>query len=332
MPRFLLFSDVHLHPWVNIPLTHQLSCLLNITRYASANNIKSLLFCGDLFHSHSSINTHVMWVWNQFLQEVKALNLSLTGISGNHDHYLKNGTVTALDAIRLLPKGSLLGPGDIVEVDGVPVKGYEYIDDKEDLKLLLQTDKDFPSNCILLMHQGVQGVELNSKGFTLNEGLSSDLIPQNVLHCFAGHYHTNRQVSSNLTIPGALMQHGFGDSYDSRGFLDITVDNGIKIKRVLNSVNEFETVSFPLLEQGKYSPQSLNIKVTDVPSATAVLDSSLTFNGHIIWEYKTNKATSPEVIKSESFSTVDFFEDYVKSRDLTPEQIRIGKEIIYGRS
>jgi len=277
MARFLLFSDVHLFNWNLITLEHQKNCLLNIVRYATNNSIKNLLFSGDIFHSPSSINTQAMWVWNKFLSEVKRANLSLTGISGNHDHYFKDGSVTALEAVNLLPKGRLLYSGDIVTIDGVPVKGFDYIDDKEELKSFLK-DSDFPSESILLTHQGVNGVELNSKGFTLNEALHPDLIPQNVMHCFSGHYHTNKQVSENLTIPGALIQHGWGDSSEARGFLDISIDRGIKISRVCNMNTlsslfglEFEKVGFnqvvDCINSGKFfKSDALNLKVTGIPS------------------------------------------------------------------
>lgn len=345
MPRFLLFSDVHLHPWNSITLEHQRDCLLNIVRYAVNNNIKNLLFSGDIFHSPSNINTQAMWVWNKFLSEVKRANLSLTGISGNHDHYFKDGSVTALEAVNLLPKGRLLYSGDITTIDGVPVKGFDYIDDKEELKSFLK-DSDFPSESILLTHQGVNGIELNSKGFTLNEALHPDLIPQNVLHCFSGHYHSNKQVSDNLTIPGALIQHGFGDSSEARGFLDITVNRGINISRVYNmntltsDLNiEFEKVGFNqvvdcISTDRSFKSDALNLKITDVPSEKeffSIKENIRLLPGQSLSvEYITQTATSPEVIKSESFSTVDFFEYYVKSRALSPEQIKIGKELIYG--
>ena len=74
------------------------------------------------------------------------------------------------------------------------------------------------------MHQGVGGVEVNSKGFTLNEILTPDLIPDHCAMAFTGHYHSNRAVTSNLIIPGSTVQLNWGDKNETRGWLDVQVD------------------------------------------------------------------------------------------------------------
>ncbi len=112
-----------------------------------------------------------------------------------------------------------------------------------DRDALIQRLNRIQSNVhLLFLHQGVSGVEINSKGFTLNEALTPDMIPSNIAMAFSGHYHSNKQVTSNLIIPGSLTQLNWGDRDETRGWLDVTFDpkNGdIKIEQIESKASKF---------------------------------------------------------------------------------------------
>lgn len=327
MARFLVISDLHLHNWSNIPILHQEEKLWDVISYALENEIKYILFCGDAFHTHGRIPTTALRVWNKFLLGLKKFDIKIFGISGNHDHADAEGKITPLDSLNLV--GKCLDDTQVVNMEGIPVVGFTYSDDPEKVKNFFH---DLPQNCILLLHQGVSGVEVNSKGFTLNESLKASFIPDRVLHCFSGHYHTHKVVSNKLTIPGALFQHNWGDAGEKRGFLDCYIDSkGTHIKQVHSTrPSEFLKIEYSdWITPTKDVP--LNIKVINVPNGTIINeDQEILYlnNTSITIEFEKIEETSPEIIRSDNFSVEDFFEEYISKKEMPEKNLEIGRQLI----
>lgn len=269
--RFLVFSDVHLNLWKlgdpSVRLANQVSFLRQVKGYAYINNISTCLFAGDLFHTHGNLRTEVLVAAHKVLQEFKDLGIEIVGISGNHDLADKTGRVTPLGMlpITLLDRDRpVYSWGDCGLFYGIT-----YTEDKEDLQRQLD---QVPSDSVLLLHQGVSGVEINSKGFTLNEALTPDMLCSKIKIAFSGHYHTHKRITENLVIPGALCQHNFADAGDPRGYLDVTVDKEVSITRI-HTQNLFEVFKYQDLNILKDKIDSFIsevtcaqfIKITDIP-------------------------------------------------------------------
>lgn len=327
MVRFLLFSDLHLHSrWNGLPLEHQFLCLDTMLQYANEYSIRYILFSGDFFHTHGKLDTEVVWTYQRFLHKIKEYGLKIYGITGNHDHARKTPEVHAL--LSLNDYGALLD-AKFADLDGIPIVGIPYLNDEalvEKLKKLR-----VPRDCILLMHQGVRNVELNSKGFVLNESLAPSMIPTQVLHTFVGHYHSHKKINPYFTIPGAMFQHSWQDSVDDRGFLDVKIDREVQIKRIVPpKFNRFQCINYNDFI-GDPKDYDLNIKITEVPSPAQAreIQNDYNFGGVLEFEYEAKKETKAETIRSDSFSAKDFFDEYVKSKGLPDEYVRIGKEILF---
>lgn len=334
MSRFIVLSDVHLHNgWKHTSLKVQKDNLFDLVGYCNNNGIKTILFCGDMFHTHGTIKTEVLYVYNEFIELTKTYGINIIGIAGNHDHADKEGRITGLNSIGTLLDQTAYGLEDI------PIVGLTY-SDEDRLRQFL--NKDLPSDSILLLHQGVSGVEVNSKGFTLNEALRPDMIPNNILHCFTGHYHTHKAVSNNLTIPGALGQYIWSDANEERGFLDVFVEGkSVHIRRI-NSLNwkQFEIIDYSQVGCYRTEDMAPNLKIKNVPSKKIAEELTSHYRqvyadedwaelgSNIECEIIAPETTSAEMIKSESFSTADFFEEYSIARNLSKEYIDFGRKLI----
>lgn len=238
MKHFVVFSDLHLHPWAygaqvvngrNSRLEQQKEVVKAIVSYCKEREIREVIFTGDLFHT-STLTAETSQAAYEAFKGFKENRIDLTIIVGNHDQSSRTGGTHSLSFFREF--------GEVVDATGVtqpslqsgphntvaalPAYFFPYTDDAEVLKSYLKTVRN--SRCFLFFHQGVGGVEVNAKGFTLNEILTPALVPSNCALAFSGHYHSFKSVASNLIIPGSTVQLNWGDEGEPRGWLDVTVD------------------------------------------------------------------------------------------------------------
>ncbi len=337
--RFLVFSDVHLHLWkLGDPLKRlkdQIRLLRQMKEYAVANNISDILFSGDLFHTHGSLRSEVIFEAHELFNEIAFEGISVIGISGNHDLADREGKYTSIQSIHISLIKDIESPWEL-ENSQVPVCGITYTEDK--LKLQEQLNYLPRSPHILLLHQGVSGVEINSKGFTLNEILTPDMIPDSTLIAFSGHYHSHKQLGK-LVIPGALCQHHFADVGDSRGFLDVEFVNGkFEIKQI-KSPEFFHTLEYSNTDNLINSLKNFKddwqrfFKVQKVPSnksleiKEALLDEKLFHNIQLIFnEQEIKRISSVE----ESPTIKNILEKFISTHtaSISTRRKEIGQQII----
>ena len=233
MKSFVVFSDLHLHQWQygstivngkNSRLEQQVNVVKSIIEYCKEKEISEAVFCGDLFHTNS-VTAEVSQSAYEAFRGFKENKISLSLIVGNHDQSSRSGDIHALGFFREL--GRLVDVSGVSNVEqgvrkiaGRPITLYPYTDERSQLERWLSGFRDG----FLFLHQGVGGIEVNSKGFTLNEILTPELIPDRCSMAFAGHYHSHRAVTGNLIIPGSTVQLTWGDKNETRGWLDVQVD------------------------------------------------------------------------------------------------------------
>lgn len=235
MNRFVVFSDLHLHQWSygstlingrNSRLEGQVQVVKDIIKYCKERDIRQAFFCGDLFHT-STVTAEVSQAAYEAFKGFEENKITLSILVGNHDQADSVGTMHALSGFKY---SKYIRVCDGAVHDG-PVQRFErmcdaylypFTNSKERLEAWLSR----VSGGLLFLHQGVGGVEVNSKGFTLNEILTPDMIPDSVIMAFTGHYHSHKVVSKNLTIPGSTTQLNWGDEGEVRGWLDVAIDGG----------------------------------------------------------------------------------------------------------
>lgn len=246
MYRFLVFSDLHLNAWTygstvsldwNSRLGRQRDIVCGMLEYAKHNGINSVLFCGDFFHTPGRINTEVLEAAAAIKKATKTYGVHIYALLGNHD--MKTALISSINVLEDPYFHPILYAEHFMTEDGIPVSAMPYTEDPEALRSFFAEIKDHEGHeRVVMLHQGVRDVELNSKGFTLNEILSPDMIPENVIQAFAGHYHSYKRVSDKLIIPGSLMQLTWADKGETRGFLDVRYDGNIHVRQIDTSKAE----------------------------------------------------------------------------------------------
>lgn len=251
MARFLILSDLHLHPWgqystvsddgYNSRLMDQAGCLDQVVNYAVDNNIEDLLFGGDFFHTNGTVSAQALTVAKAFISRLRQNGLRWNTLVGNHDYGNRAKTINSISWMSLYSKVNIaLHPYPVVfTADNCRVGMLSYTDNEKVIEEFFKREMD-----IAIMHQGVTGVPMAS-GFVLNEILSPQMIPAGIKHVFTGHYHAHNRVSSNLTVIGSMNHLNWADAGTARGFLDVTVEgSAFSIKQIETKAPRFCNVLY----------------------------------------------------------------------------------------
>jgi DNA repair exonuclease SbcCD nuclease subunit len=298
MKNFVVFSDLHLHQWQygsrlidgrNSRLEQQKEVVQSIVRYCTEKDIPQCVFTGDLFHT-STVTAEVAQAAHEAFKGFKENGIELTILVGNHDQSSRTGGSHACswlsDHGQLIDTG--VGTTTVQTIGGLDSYFFPYTGDEGVLRGWLSSIGEGRSFCFF--HQGVGGVEVNSKGFTLNEILTPALIPGNCAMAFSGHYHSFKPVTSNLIIPGSTVQLNWGDEGEPRGWLDVTVDGEqvTEVNLIQSQASKFITLNeqdfdsngannplpslvgnyIRVLSSGAYSPEELSNLVLQFGAAS----------------------------------------------------------------
>lgn len=260
--EFLVFSDLHAHshPYgatrtiipgmsglYNSRLADCAFVLDEIFEYAKQREIKTVVFCGDLFHRRSSVSTDVRHVIVDRLHRFADEDIQLHMIPGNHDMGDRKGNYHSLIGLGEL--------SDYIHVydqvgyhtcEGANFVFAPYTDSLSTTKWMLEAAgklsemSSLPS--ILFGHLGMQGAKVGSD-FVLvaDSDISvSDVPNDRFAACFFGHFHEHQQLFANGWYVGATHQHNWGDSNGQRGFLHAKVDKGkVSFERIKTAAPEF---------------------------------------------------------------------------------------------
>ena len=228
MSKFIVFSDLHAHPFRqfsvnNSRLLNSVNVIRDVFRKAYEQGAESILFCGDLNHEQGKIDTDVINLCIDVIQEQHELypSIKMYGISGNHDHKGKNllskPSQSALTALaKALPEVFILWDNCADMVGGVYLCGIPYYEFPEDFYFVL--DKMVASvpegvRSILLTHQTPAG--------------SLDPIPSQIdpkderfkkfTSVLNGHIHRYQHLSNNFLTVGSPLQQDLGDINQTKG-------------------------------------------------------------------------------------------------------------------
>lgn len=254
MSKFIVFSDLHAHPFrqfsvSNSRLLNSVNVIRDVFRKADEQGAESILFCGDLNHEQGKIDTDVINLCIDVIQEQHELypSIKMYGISGNHDHKGKNllskPSQSALTALaKALPEVFILWDNCADMVGGVYLCGIPYYEFPDDFYFVL--DKMVASvpegvESILLTHQTPAG--------------SLDPIPSQIDpkderlkkfdYVLNGHIHRHQWFGNNFTTVGSPLQQDLGDIGQTKGILLLDTDN-CTITPIPLNYPEFRRVKF----------------------------------------------------------------------------------------
>jgi DNA repair exonuclease SbcCD nuclease subunit len=112
---------------------------------------------------------------------------------------------------------------------------------------------------MLLGHLGVQGALVGADYVMLSKkDVDLDMLsPSSFDACFFGHFHKHQKLCRNAWYIGATHQHNWGDSGDTRGFLDVT------ISKKQCSVTQVPTCSAPRFVKVRTEKDLKNVREAD---------------------------------------------------------------------
>lgn len=238
MPKFLLFTDIHLHPHKKSEerLRDCLDCLVWVFETAKKNNIKNILFGGDFFHDRSKIESLVLHETFAILKKYLDGSINFYVLLGNHDlWYFEKTSISSASALAAFPNVYIIDKPEQIIIDNVSWHFVPFTHDPiDDINNL---EKHNPQNSFLLGHLAVDGAKLNSKGSTADVEIEHDgemtkvssNIFKNYKHVFLGHYHNAQIISSNTEYIGSPLQLSFGELEDTKNIiiLEVTKDDYI---------------------------------------------------------------------------------------------------------
>jgi len=272
--KFIVLSDIHLNLWgygdPEERLDDQIYAIEVVMGRAVEEDVDAVLWTGDIFHTQGQVHTQVLralyGVLSPFRSDLKDKTVFLPG---NHDMvYRDHSSVHALDFLSLFGQLPMMQSsiwGGPINIPNMPqIWAFPYTDLHDQLARWLDLFQNRDHD-LLLLHQGVRNVEFKSRGFVLDEGLSASMIPPGVFHAFVGHCHSMRRVSSNMTVPGALQQHNFGDVGDPRGFLLVEYnESGLTFQHI--PVGNTRFIDIPYTDDLPSLVDQINGERVDLPN------------------------------------------------------------------
>lgn len=274
--ELLVFSDHHAHPFsygakevlhggvlTNSRLVESCNVLKQMSDYARAHNIRTVVFGGDLFHTRESVSTDA---YNATLAELQGLTAGRQTffLTGNHDYFDREGKVHSLEGLKYWKSDLTVVDWRSplrVETRGSRSDSYTlcFVPYTEDKALAQRTLKEHAdavtaSPKLLIAHLGMQGAKVGSDYVLVNDADVSvdDIRTEAFAGCLFGHYHAHQQLFGNGWYIGASHQHNWGDVNTTRGFLHVRVF--------------VDHIDFTFIESD--APRFLAIKEADVKNTT----------------------------------------------------------------
>lgn len=189
-PVDIFVGDLHVMP-SNLEDTDRLFQLIQDT--AQQNNARSIIFTGDIFHTHAVVRQevgHLVKLWMRLM----ATERNVIIVAGNHDGQSPHSV--RANALRMV----------LSELDGVQVMDSDFGDEKYDYAFVpfMASNDDFIKTCemhkdkkILVCHQTVTGAYYENKTLAPG-GVAQELIPQPIV--IAGHIHMEQTVGKVVYV------------------------------------------------------------------------------------------------------------------------------------
>lgn len=255
MAKFKLFSDIHIHPWtafakltkkgVNTRLVEIIEEVARIIAAAHEENCDAILCSGDLFHV-PKVDAVTMDLTATLLRQSR---IPIVMIPGNHDEASKMAQFHTLRSLHGNGKIIVLDDreGSTTRISGTKIRGIPYTTSRKALLESLDSCRDAD---IVLCHTGFAGATAgfdyiaDQKNFVQAHKLG--LEDSNIKLLVAGHFHQpqlmrpkdrykskrvekdyedERVKQGTILIPGAPVQHNFGDCGSLRGSWTFSTSN-----------------------------------------------------------------------------------------------------------
>ena len=235
MPKFLLFSDIHVHPHKKSQdrLRDCLKVLDWVFETAIKKTVDFVLFGGDLLHDRQKIDTLTYVETYKILEKYQNNKFSTYLLVGNHDMWLANDCeVASVMPFRALKNFEVVAEPKNIQLGGAEWFFLPYTHNPIEDLARCSTDV---AKTYLLGHLSIDGAKLNSTGSIADVVIEHDgdmiKIDRSLFikfrKSFFGHYHSYQKLTENVMYIGSPLQLSFGEANDKKHIiiLDTDTDN-----------------------------------------------------------------------------------------------------------
>jgi len=265
MAKILLFSDIHIHNHKKSydRLEDCLNALNWVFKSAKKENIKNIIFGGDILHERQKIDIFVYnKIYNSLKENLTGSDINFYCLLGNHDLWFNEKTTIS----GVYPFQSINGFKVISDSETIVIEDSEWDflpfthDPIESMKTF---SKKNLKNRFLIGHISIDGAYLNSGSISdvivEHDGemvkVSKDIFA-NYKHAFFGHYHKSQNLAENVEYIGSPLELSFGEAGEQKHIIVLdTVTNSKKYiindfspKHIYLKEEEVEKVSKKLLD------------------------------------------------------------------------------------
>jgi DNA repair exonuclease SbcCD nuclease subunit len=354
--KILIFSDIHIHPHKKSVerLEDCIKVLDWVFSCAKENNVRDIIFLGDLFHDRQKIDVLTYQKTFEILEKHLINNkLNLFLLLGNHDlWHNQKWDVSSVNPLRNLPGVSVINEPCVRSLSDEYLFGFlPYTHDP--ISDIQKIEKQWKNECkdkninppkLLGGHIAVDGALWNVKyGTTAEVAIEHDGdmvkvgpgIFDNWDRVFLGHYHAEQQLSENVQYVGSPLQLSFGEAFQDKHVIiyDINKDDRSYVK------NEFSPKHYIIkedeLDDYNLEGNFIRLEVKDISSSSMaevrknLIDNKKVATMEIKQSVKKEEHNITDA-KSILYKEEEMLEKYVEQVNLDLEKeklISIGKLI-----
>jgi DNA repair exonuclease SbcCD nuclease subunit len=259
MAKFMLFSDIHVHPHKKSQdrLNDCIKALEWVFEVAKEQKVDAVLFGGDLLHDRQKIDS---LTYNQIfnvLEKQQNENFKTYLLLGNHDLWFATShSVSSVRPFKALKNFEVIDSTQAKTICGVSWHFIPYTHHPiEELEKL----RDEINNSYLLGHLAIDGAKLNSAGSISDVIIEHDgdmvVIGKDLFHqykrAFFGHYHSWQKLTETIEYIGSPLQLSFGEAGEKKHVI------------ILDSADNSLTYV-----ENTFSPKHIYVKDTEISSLT----------------------------------------------------------------
>lgn len=256
MAKVLLFSDIHIHNHKKSyeRLDDCLKALQWVFDTAKKENIKNIIFGGDILHERQKIDIFVYnKIYNSLNENLKNSNINFYCLLGNHDLWFNENTSIS----GVYPFQSIKGFRVVSNPETITIEDseWDFLPFTHDpIESLSFFEKNNIKNRFLIGHISIDGACLNSGSISdviiEHDGemvkISKDIFV-NYKHSFFGHYHKSQKLAKNVEYIGSPLELSFGEAKEEKHIIILDTESCNK-KYVIND----------------FSPKHIYIKEDDI--------------------------------------------------------------------
>lgn len=225
MSKFLLFSDIHVHPHKNsnARLLDCLKALEWVFDQAISNDVDAIMFGGDLLHDRQKIDSLTYMETFKVLEKYQNQKFNVYLLLGNHDLWFGNSTkISSTYPFGALQNFEVIDNTQSRNICGSQWHFMPYTHDPiEELKKL---PADEMPDSYMLGHLSIDGARLNSAGSIADVSIENDgdmvkigpSLFKTYKHAFFGHYHGSQKLAKNIEYIGSPLQLSFGEANEDK--------------------------------------------------------------------------------------------------------------------